>query len=190
MYPTCLLVHMPKPETQHIIQWKEHGLQGQTVLTSPSFTSWNIWVNHLTSLSLSVHVCIVAQSCPTLCNAMDYIAFQAPLSIRFFRQEHWSGLPFPPPGDLLDPGFEPVSPASPALQADCFTAESSGKPRASVHSSTKWSHNKLVRLCWGFKKTPLFSFSRRLTLPPMRTNNSYPIGALITLYHIISPTIV
>ena len=107
----------------------------------------------------------------------------------FFKQEHWSRLPFPPPGDLPDPGIEPVSPASPALQADCFTAESSGKPRASVHSSTKWSHNKLVGLCWGFKKTPLF-FSRRLTLCPMRTNNSYPIGALIMLCYIISPTIV
>ena len=42
-------------------------------------------------------------------------AHQAPLFMAFFRQEYWYGLPFPSPGDLLDPGTEPVSPA---LQAD------------------------------------------------------------------------
>ena len=47
------------------------------------------------------------------------VACQAPLSIGFSRQESWSGLPFPPPGDLLNPGIEPMSPASPAW-ADCF----------------------------------------------------------------------
>ena len=39
------------------------------------------------------------------------VACQAPLSIKFSRQEYWSGLPFPSPGDLPDPGIEPVSPA-------------------------------------------------------------------------------
>ena len=46
------------------------------------------------------------------------IACQAPLSMGFSRQEYQSGLPFPPPGDLPDPGIKSVSPASPALQAD------------------------------------------------------------------------
>ena len=36
----------------------------------------------------------------------------------FSRQEYWSGMPFPPPGDLPDPGIEPVSPGAPALQAN------------------------------------------------------------------------
>ena len=40
------------------------------------------------------------------------IARQAPLSLGFSRQEHWSGLPFPSPGDLRDPGLEPGSPTS------------------------------------------------------------------------------
>ena len=44
------------------------------------------------------------------------LARQAPLSMWFSRQEYWSGLPFPPPGDLPDPGIEPKSPVSPALQ--------------------------------------------------------------------------
>ena len=43
------------------------------------------------------------------------ISCQAPLSMEFFRQEYWSGLPFPSPGDLPNPGTESVSPASPEL---------------------------------------------------------------------------
>ena len=55
------------------------------------------------------------QSCPTLCNPMDHIAHQAPLSMGFSRQEHSSGLPCPPPGDLPNPGIKPESPVAPAL---------------------------------------------------------------------------
>ena len=43
------------------------------------------------------------------------VACQAPLFMGFFKQECWSGLPFPPPEDLLDPGIEPKSSVSPAL---------------------------------------------------------------------------
>ena len=52
------------------------------------------------------------------------VAHQAPLSVRFPRQEHWSGSPFPYQGDLSDPGIEP---ASPALGGGFFTAEAPGK---------------------------------------------------------------
>ena len=44
------------------------------------------------------------------------VALQAPLSMRFSKQEHWSGLPFPTPGDLLNPGIELTSPVPPAMQ--------------------------------------------------------------------------
>ena len=47
------------------------------------------------------------------------------------RQEHWSELPCPSPGDLLDPGIEPAPPASPALQVDSLLTEPPGKPRLS-----------------------------------------------------------
>ena len=57
-------------------------------------------------------------------------ARQAPLSVGFSRQEYWSGLPFPPPGDLPDPGIEPTSPVSPALAGGFFTTETLGKPRS------------------------------------------------------------
>ena len=53
-------------------------------------------------------------------------ARQAPLSMGFSRQEYWSGLPFPSPGDLPNPGIEP---GSPALQADALSSEPPGKPR-------------------------------------------------------------
>ena len=52
------------------------------------------------------------------------VAHQAPLSMGFFRQEYWSELPFPSPGDLLDPGIELASPESPALADKFFTTDS------------------------------------------------------------------
>ena len=53
------------------------------------------------------------------------VAQQAPPSMGFSRQEYWSGLPFPSPGDLYNPGIEP---RSPTLQADALTSEPPGKP--------------------------------------------------------------
>ena len=52
---------------------------------------------------------------------------QAPLPVEFSRQQCWSGLPFPTPGDLPDPGMEPKSPVSPALAGGFFTTEPPGK---------------------------------------------------------------
>ena len=62
------------------------------------------------------------------------IACQAPLSLGFSRQEYWSGLPCPPPGDLPDPGTEP---RSPALQADSLPAELPGKPHGGPAAAAK-----------------------------------------------------
>ena len=70
------------------------------------------------------YVCSVTSDSATLCA----IARQAPLSMGFFRQEYWSGLPFPPPGNLHDPGIEPSSLASLALAGRFFTTEPLGKP--------------------------------------------------------------
>ena len=53
------------------------------------------------------------------------VAYQAPQSMGFSSQEYWSGLPFPSPGDLPNPGVEP---GSPALQADTLPPEPPGKP--------------------------------------------------------------
>ena len=62
---------------------------------------------------------LVAKLCLTLATPWT-VARQAPLAMGFSRQEYWSGLPFPSPGDLPDPGIEPWSPA---LQADSLLTE-------------------------------------------------------------------
>ena len=61
------------------------------------------------------------------------VACQASLSMEFSRQEYWSGLPFPPPRDLFNPGDEPTSSASSALAGRFFTAEPPGKPKMLKH---------------------------------------------------------
>ena len=65
---------------------------------------------------------LVTKSCLTLA-APWTVPRQAPLSVGFSRQEYWSGLPFPSPGDRLHPGIEP---GSPALRADSLPTELSG----------------------------------------------------------------
>ena len=64
-------------------------------------------------------------SCVWLLVTPCTVACQDPLSMEFCRQEYWNGLPFPPPGELLDPGIEL---ASPALQMDALVLEPSSKP--------------------------------------------------------------
>ena len=68
-------------------------------------------------------MCVHSQSCPTLCDPWT-VDYQAPQSIGFSRQEYWSWLPFPPPGDLPNPG---IKPASPALAGRYFATEPPGK---------------------------------------------------------------
>ena len=75
----------------------------------------------------SVYVCSVAQSCLTFATPWT-VACQVPLSMEFSRQEHWSGLPFPPPGDLSGSWIQPTSPVSPELADGFFTTEPPGKP--------------------------------------------------------------
>ena len=60
------------------------------------------------------------------------VAHQAPLSMEFSRKEYWSGLPFPSPGDLLNPGIEPESPA---LAGRFFMVEPPGKPQFFCHEN-------------------------------------------------------
>ena len=72
---------------------------------------------------LFVHQCSAKSlSCVRLfCHPMGCVACQAPLSVGFPRQEYWSGLPFPTPGDLPNPGIKPTSLRSPALASRFFT---------------------------------------------------------------------
>ena len=74
---------------------------------------------YLTYMHIGWLVGLVAKSCLTLATP-QIVAYQAPLSIGFSGQEYGSGLPFPSPGDLPNPGIEP---GSPALQADSLPTE-------------------------------------------------------------------
>ena len=67
-----------------------------------------------------VCVCVCCFGCVRLFVTLWTVPHQAPLSMEFPRQEYWSGLSFPSPGDLLNPGIEP---GSPALQADSLPSE-------------------------------------------------------------------
>ena len=73
------------------------------------------------------------------------VARQAPMSTEFSRQEYWSGLPFPPLGNLPNPGIEPTSPTSPALTGRFFTTEIPRKPGEMVQFSSVQSLSR-VRL--------------------------------------------
>ena len=79
-------------------------------------------------LDVIMHLCVLGW-CPVWLFETPWTgAHQAPLSLGFSGQECWSGLPYPPPGDLPHPGIEPASPVFPALQTASSPTESPGKP--------------------------------------------------------------
>ena len=75
-----------------------HKVTFRVVFQSPA-QIWERWASGKESE--------VAQLCPTLCDPIDSSLHQAPPSMGFSRQEDWSGLPFPSPGNLPNPGIEP-----------------------------------------------------------------------------------
>ena len=79
------------------------------------------------------------------------VAHQAPLSMGFSRQEHWSGLPCPPPGDLPHPGIKLLSLMSPTLAVGSLPLAPPGKPSNKV-SFTECQLGKLGTEIWGLKE--------------------------------------
>ena len=82
------------------------------------------YMNSLYILKVWMHA--ITWSCPVLCDPINYVAHQASLSMEFSRQEYWSGLPFPSPGDLPNPRITPASLASPAVAGRFFTSAPPG----------------------------------------------------------------
>ena len=80
---------------------------------------------------MSLCAVLVTQLYPTLCDPMNCTC-QSPLSMKFSKQEYWSGLPCPPPGNLPNPGFKPVSPMTPALQEDSLPLSHLGSPQVTL----------------------------------------------------------
>ena len=125
--------------------WSQYEV---TVNLQDMYCEWEI--NSYKRLRLRGCFCM----CPCLV-AQWTIAHQAPLSLGLSRQEYWSGLPFPPPGDLPNPGFKPASPVSPALQVVCLLTRNKNsrtslevqwlRPQASIAMAMDWTP------CWGTK---------------------------------------
>ena len=93
------------------------------IQTYPACTTWSGRASPVACVCARVS----AQSCPTLYDPMNCTC-QDPLSMGFSRQDYWSGLPSPSPGDLPHPGIKPTSLASPALAGRFFTTAPPGKP--------------------------------------------------------------
>ena len=108
--------------------------------------------------------CVHAQSLShvRLCANLWTIAHQAPLSMRFSRQEYWSGLPCPPPGDLPNPGIKPTTLTSPELAGRFFT------------TSTTWKVHPLERLLT--KSQKIASVGEDVE----KRESSYTIGGKVT----------
>ena len=124
----CLqLGHCDEPEIKNACPpdvWTQWGKErvGQTERHRVALT-------YVQCVCVCVCVCVCtrtrAQSCVVFATPWT-AARQSPLSVGFSRQEYWSGLPFPSPGDLPCPGTEP---GSPALQADSLPLAPPGKPK-------------------------------------------------------------
>ena len=90
---------------------------------------------------MSIHVMVdglVSKSCPTLATPWT-VACQTPLSMGFSRQEYWSGLSCPPPGDLPDPWIKPTSLMSLELAGGFFTTSATWEAR---WEEKKWCDGK------------------------------------------------
>ena len=92
----------------------------------------HVYMCECIKIHINMHACMLSCfSCVQLCVTLWTVARQPPLSMGFSRQEYWSGLPCPSPGDLPNLGIEPVSPVSPALQVDSLPLSHLGSPVAS-----------------------------------------------------------
>ena len=109
------------------------SIQSFDPVVTLGFPACTFWASVPTSLQgedWCLHVCVLSHF-----SHVRLVACQAPLSMGFSRQEYWSGLPCPPPGDRLHSGMEPLSLASPALQADSLPLAPPGKPQDFLVSS-------------------------------------------------------
>ena len=95
------------------------------------------------------------------------VAHEAPLFVGFSRQEYWNGLPFPSPGDLPDPGIEPVSLTSPALAGRFFTTSATWKVPGDFSAATKRADDSFSlwrTLLWALREFSLLAFLLHLCL--------------------------
>ena len=108
----------PNKYLKHMHSLRAHG--GHSFIHSEKRYSKAVWL-----LSIVRAYCRLVEKLHLTLATPWTVAHQAPLSMEFSRPEYWSGLPCPPPGDLLNPGIEPMSPAS---EADYLPLSHQGRP--------------------------------------------------------------
>ena len=128
-----------------VLALKELIIQLRVRFSLNSITATIYWIETPASHSSTclTYACVraysIAQPCLTLCNPMD--CSLPGTSVHWTsQQEYWSGLPFPPLGDLPDTGIEPMSPAVPMLAGGFFTTEPPGSP---TYTNTLNVHNAM-----------------------------------------------
>ena len=128
-------------------------------------------------------MCSAAQSCSAICGPMDD-SLWAPLPMEFSRQEYWSRLPFPSPGDLPEPRIKPASLVFTALQEDSSPTEPSGKPFSKFHFSSV--AQSCPTLCDPMNhSTPGFSVHHQL--PEFTQTHVHRVGDAIQPPHPLDP---
>ena len=116
----CAAVHGVTKRWTWLSNWTEHSVE---LLCYSMFSLVIYFIHRRVYKKRKFHSCVQFFVIPWT------VACLASLSIEFFRQKYWSGLPFPSPGDLSNPGIEPKSPS---LQADSLPTEPLGNPSVYV----------------------------------------------------------
>ena len=116
-------------DLETVPSWASSGSKGWKKTTALHINTHQFPILKKASSFADVCVCVCVCVCTRARSVVsDSWQLQAPLSMEFSRQEYWSGLPSPAPGDLPNPGIEPMSPVSPVLAGGFFTTEPPGKP--------------------------------------------------------------
>ena len=119
----------------------------------PEWTFWPTqYMNTDKEIFLMHPVCMLSLfSHVQLFVTLWFVAHHAPLSMGFSRQECWSGLPWPLPGDLPDPGIKPRSPVAPAMQAFSLPLSHQGSPMHPAQNNKKKADLRFLHMrvkCW------------------------------------------
>ena len=118
------------------------------------------------------YMCLSCLNCVRLFETLWTVALQAPLSVGFSRQEYWSGLPCPPPGDLPNPGVKPTSLKSPAVADGFFTTSTTWGAQEQAQSVTR-SGCVIRASCWVYV---LYAFIKAQCCPGWRLHSSMSEG--------------
>ena len=153
----CLMTIFMRLNIQHCLRQTSLALKllDKTFWTAvwSSMVSRSHWNSRRYMWKFFSSACVLSRfSHVWLCVTLSTIGLQTPLSMGFSRQEWWSGLPWPSPGDLSDPGIEPVSLMTPALAGELFTAsttwEASFRSEVSSFMFFPWGDNILKVEVW------------------------------------------